>query len=133
MKAMPAARLTEVGTELAAGCLARDHGDVYDTPAPLLSHLGHAHLREPHGRYQLQVQVLLPQLLRRVHEAVGVGGTGVVHQDVDATELVQSGLDEPLAVLFLRDVSDNGKDLAAALLSLSQTQPPSPRPRAWHR
>ena len=108
VSAMPAARLTDVGTDWRPGVLPPPAvGDVDDTPSAL-----GLHLRD--GHEELLVQIALPALVGHVLEVAGGGGAGVVHQDVDTAIGVDDLSEEALDLVRPGDVRLDGQHLASS-------------------
>ena len=66
-----------------------DRADVDDAAAALLDHRAHQRLGEVEGAFQVRVQDRVPIVDRHAHAESIARHAGVVHQNVDASEVLQ--------------------------------------------
>src|SRR5205807_1052895 len=67
-----------------------------DPPAPLAAQVGNHRSGEPHRAVEVDVEAGLPLVVGGVERAAEPGVTGIVHEAVDATEVLEGGGDHPL-------------------------------------
>ena len=95
------------------GRLAADHGDIDDLPAAPPLHVRDGEAAEADRPHHLEVEVGLPGGVVDGLERIGIGGPGIVEQDVDAAPAVGNRLDHGLDVRGARDVGGHGEHLAS--------------------
>jgi hypothetical protein len=92
-------------------------GDVDDPPAAARFHARHRQLSQGERRVHIDREVVQPvrpgHLEQRRRPVVTDGHGGVVDEDVDAAEAVDSGAGDLLQVLFTRQVGGDRGRLAA--------------------
>src|SRR5205085_3631483 len=107
--------VASTGHDLPVGLLHAVVADqVDDAAAALLLHDRQHVLQAAHIAHELELQALLPVLLRQRLDHAAGRRAGVVHENVDAPELPVGALDEVLRLGFLREVGRDGEHLAAA-------------------
>ena len=93
---------------------AGDGGRVDDGAAALGLHDPRCHLAQEEDALQVDIHGDVVGLFILVHEAAVVGvGSGVVHEDVDASELLHDLFDERPGILRLADMGGDGQALHA--------------------
>src|SRR5438105_569403 len=94
-----------------------DADQVHHAAAALLAHDGQRVLEAAYVAHEFQLQALLPRFLIECLDDTAGRRAGVVHQDIDAPEMLVRALDEVARIGFLGEVRRDREHLAAALLA----------------
>ena len=121
-------RQTEAGDRLDR----RDRSDVENATASRFDHVRDDSPRHPYDVHQVLLDGFRPG---RIVKAAGVTqwrSTIVVDKNVDATKLVQHGLDDPIAILGATAVALNGQYFRTGLATKSFCRPNKARLASGH-
>jgi hypothetical protein len=99
---------------------AADRGDVDDVPATLVPHCARGGLAEEEQPLQIEIEDGVPGPLLHVDGGREEVRTGVVHQDVEPSQLAHDAVDQRLQLVHPAQVSLGGERPASELLDLAR-------------